>query len=201
MSHGDLFVCYYGTKNAELVNHINISWQDNFDLPILHYCVDTSTPDLYFNLWKASVTKMDIELTTKKFFHTVIAINLDDEQFIQDFTEKTRSHLFIRPKQLFEVNNDTVYYCIGSLIALYKTAINPSIFYANSSTFSIVANYGLVRKSIERETNMALSSGPLEKIKNELTNDHIYFYNFLKSHKLKTECVNYENRGMFKRST
>lgn len=201
INHNSLYVCYYGTKNnPELVENINRSWKENFDLNITHYSVDVSTADLYYNLWKCSVNKMDIELTTKKFFHTVIAINLDDEEVIQQFIEKTQSYLFIRPKELFNVKPDVVYYCLGSLVEKFKTAINPSIFYADSSTFSIAANYGLVRSKIEKQNSLAISQSPLSSFSNKLNNDHIYFYTFLKNYKLKTECVNYENRGMFKRT-
>lgn len=202
ISPNDFCVCYYGTfHNPELVTHINRSWQENFDLPVVNFCVDTSTPDLYFNLWKCSVTKMDMELTTKKFFRVVIAINLDDTVIINQFTEKTQSQLFIRAKELLNIKPDTVYYCLGELVEKYKTTMNPVIFYADSSTFSIAANYGLVKSTVAKENDLHLSNSPMNSIKDRLMNDHTYFYNFLKNYKLKTECVNYENRGMFKRST
>jgi len=196
-----IYVCYYGTRNnPELIEKINKCVGENFNVPYPEYSSDTSTSDLFLNLWKCSVTKMDVELTNKIFFNAVMAINLDDEIIIQKFLDKMNAHKFFRPENLKEVKRDTVYFCMGSLIG-YKTTINPSIFFADSSTFGIAANYGLVRNRIAMETDLAFSSGPMKELKNRLVNDHIYFYNFLKSHKLKTECVNYEDSSMFERST
>lgn len=184
----NLCVCYYGTKdNQKTINKINSVWNKTFDIDRVSYYSDFSSSNLYLNLWRCATNRRNEELRIKKKFQTILGINTDDDELISMLTDIQLFHLIIKPSILMETNSDILYYARGRFDdQTYKTHIDPSIFYANSVVFDIASNFGLVLSSLKEKKNAI--------------DDEIFFY-YLKTLRIKTECINYENRGLFKRST
>lgn len=184
----NLCVCYYGTKdNRKTINKIHAVWNKTFDINCVTYYSEFSSLNLYLNLWRCATNRRNEELKTKKKFQTILGINTDDNELTSMLTDIQLFHLVIKPSILMETNDDVLYYARGQFDdQTYKTHIDPSIFYANSVVFDIASNFGLVLPSLRK--------------KKDAIDDEIFFY-YLKTHRIKTECINYENRGLFKRST
>lgn len=200
-SRNKLLVCYYGTKeNSNSIKLIENCWSETFQVINYYKCANTTTDDLYFNLWKCGIEKMDIEINERNNFSTIVAINTDNEEVVEHLTDIKKFHLLLNPKNLFETKKNTLYYSLGSFIKGCRTGINPSLFYCDSVTFGLAINFGVVRKKVEQDFYSSLTYKPLLEVKDSLLNNDVYFYNFLKTIKIKTECINYENRGLFKRT-
>lgn len=184
----DLCICYYGTNNGEeTITKIHNIWAKTFNISNLIYHMDYSTPDLYHNLWRCAMKKRQHDLTERISFKTVLVINTDSPSVTEYLTDFKLFHLIIDPAELLDTKDDVLYYCMGEFLPNNTTAIDTSIFYSNNVIFDMVANFGLVVDSL--------------RIKRNNTNDFSNFFYYLKTLKIKAKCVNYENRGLFKRST
>lgn len=184
----NLCICYYGTSNSEeVIKKIHSNWGKTFNISNIVYHIDYTTPNLYYNLWRCVMKKRQHELDQKVNFRTVLAINTDSPIITEYITDVKLFHLIIDPVKLLETKDDILYYCMGEFLPNNTTAIDTSIFYSNNVIFDMVANFGLVVDSL--------------RVKRNNTNDFSNFFYYLKTLKIKAECINYENRGLFKRPT
>jgi hypothetical protein len=170
-----LAVCLYGALNNSVPNIKNqclILFGKTYELLYFENFEDT---DLYKNLWFANFKKRQYEIENNSEFDVCLALGTN---------QMVLSHILRIPETLRE----KLYFAKGEYFSrVASTAISPSIFFSNSLIFDVVCNFGLVYKS--------LPPGRKSKLLEE------DFYYFLKTLKIETECINYENRSLFKRTT
>jgi hypothetical protein len=135
--------------------------------------VDT---DSYRNLWLSSFKKRQFEIANDLGFTVCLAINAG---------EKWNAEILpILPVRLTE----TLYFVKGGCVMSYgQTFISPDAFFAESHLFDIACMFGLTRTIL-----------PINRKSKTIQED---FYHYLKSLKIKTECINYENSSLFERAT
>lgn len=185
----NLAICIYGSKeNRELVQRIRSENDRIFSGHQVTYFEITSDPVLHKNLWLASFKKRQHELNNIVEFDVCLALNIDDE-WIVDFLYSPSNpaiNLIIDPPKFKNISNEKLYFIKGAYSKGY-TIISPSIFFASSLIFDLACNFGVAR--------------PMFPIERGRGTDEEDFYFFLKTLRIKTECTNYENSSLFKRTT
>jgi len=177
----DLAVCLYGISNTN--EHVikqycadNLSYLYN-----INYFNHYEDNDIYNNLWKVSFKKRQTELINKKDFDVCLAIDTSDDT----------ADLFLNHKILLNIhyyNKDKIYFAKGDFFSLKgSTGASPQIFFSNSVTFDLACNFGLKLHTLPKDRKLGTIGED--------------FYYFLKTLKIKTECINYENSDLFKRTT
>lgn len=139
-----------------------------------HYADD----DIYKNLWISSFKKRQIELNLKKEFDICLAIDTSDETLA----------LFLEHENLLSTltkyQDDKIYFMKGSFTGgASATGVSPQMFFSNSLTFDFACNFGIQHKIL-----------PIPRKQGSIDVD---FYYFLKTLKIKTECIHFVNPNLF----
>lgn len=125
------------------------------------------------SLWLCSFEKDKYELENKMVFDACLAIDIDHYHLIEETT-------------VLSIIEDKLYYTTGFyLIHLNMSGASPAMFYANSLLFN-------------RACEFYLSNIESKFLRDQRLESKFYFY--LKSHNIQLECINYENRNLFKRT-
>lgn len=183
----NLAICIYGLEeNRELVD--KIKYENNIIFPTCRttYFENVGDPDLYKNLWLASSKKRQNELINSSEYNICIAYNISDK-FVSEYlfspTNPTYS-LIITSSTFEDTSSDKLYYVKGGYRPTRAfTEVSPSIFFSSSLIFDLASNFSVARPSFSIEINRG--------------QDDEDFYYFLKTIRIKTECINYENRKLF----
>lgn len=136
---------------------------------------------VYENLWISAFKKRQHELDSKQVFDVCLAIDTTSSIDILSKPE-------IAELNISEYREEKLYFITGEYFSNRgSTAISPSVFFSNSLIFDLACNFGKVFDKL-----------PTFRKTETIEED---FYYFLKTLKIKTRCVNYENSSLFKRTT
>jgi hypothetical protein len=170
-------VCFYGTSNKNTLSIREYLDKSFSDLNYFEHYDD----DVYKSLWISNFKKRQVELALKQDFSSCLAIDTSDD---------TLELILNNTDLLSKINSctDNKIYFVNGEFFLNKgsTSASPQIFFSNSFTFDLACNFGLQRSTL-----------PLDRKLGTIGED---FYYFLKTLKIKTQCINYENRNLFKRT-
>jgi organic radical activating enzyme len=164
-------VCLYGSQGANLIK-IKEHFNEKLSQTFnIDYYAHFDDTDLYKNLWISNFKKRQVEIEDNFEYYACIAFDVS----------KDWDDTLLIPEE--NIENNTLYFLKGGMNDIQAaTKIDLSIFFANSHIFDIVCSYELVRKSIN------------------LVNEEAFYY-YLKTLKINTKCINYENSSLFKRPT
>ena len=124
-------------------------------------------------LWLCSFEKDKYELENKMVFDACLAIDVDHCQLVEE-------------TPVLSVIEDKLYYATGFYIRnINISGASPAMFYANSLLFNRACEFYL--NTIESKF-----------LRDERLESRFYFH--LKSYNIQLECINYENRNLFKRT-
>ena len=176
MSH-NIAVCLYGKSNDN-TPFIKQYCKDNLLNNNIIYFENYDNDDLYKNLWISSFKKRQFELDRKVEFDICAAIDTSDDTF----------DLFLNHEDLLlkvpKYQEEKLYFLKGSFIEEYNaTGVSPQIFFSNSLIFDYVCNFGVQHSILPRQRK----PGTID----------ISFYYFLKTLKIKTECIHFGNLELF----
>lgn len=149
----------------------------------LVYFRDFSNLNPLKNLFNVCWKKQEFEFTNKTIFDTCIAI--DPDLFLsceQELIKETDI------KKISMPDIDTMYFLEGS--GGNFISIKLSGFFSNSFIFDSICNFSILNLDIDEDRTGGIPSTIEER-----------FYWFVKSLKIKTVCINYENCSLFKRPT
>jgi hypothetical protein len=171
-------ICLYGTSNANLPAIQQYCYDQlsrYYDIEFFDHIDDKDT---YASLWRSCFKKRHHELEIKKDFDICLAIDLADDTMA--LMSEHSNLLSIIPCY----KDDKLYYVRGSFTGEYAvTEASPQMFFSNSLTFDFACNFGIEQKNI-----------PL--IRKKKIDDKNFYY-FLKTLKIKTQCVHFENPKLF----
>lgn len=171
----ELAVCLYGSKNSDPMitkEFCNSELGDKFHIHFYEYF---ENDDPLINLWTVNFNKRQYEIKNTKEYSVCLALNVN----------ATNESL---PIEKYLPLNDQLYYIMGGFdIPTQTTFISLSAFFANSYIFDMVCSFGLVKGKWQN------------LIKSRNIEEEFYFY--LKTLKIKTGCINYENSSLFKWTT
>ena len=139
------------------------------------------------NLWNIAHQKRQYEIHyLKKEFDVCVSICVNEHT--KDFlSSDILLYLLVNLTMISKVEENVLYFSTGGFKnSDSSTFIDPWVFYADSLTFDIASNFAVVQELL-----------PQNKKSSTMPED---FYYYLKSLKVRTECINYENCGLFKRS-
>ena len=180
-----LAICLYGTNKDSGVElkqlldkqftEFNISYFESYD-----------DADHYKNLWLSSFKKRQRELEIDTDFDACLAIDVTDIELAQLL--KSDFYTVLQPYKLNDIQHHVVYFLKGAFYPVrVSTAISTSGFYADSVTFDLACNFNTLAGKLSANTKA-------------ITCEEEFYY-FLKTLKIKTECINYENSSLFKWTT
>lgn len=175
-------ICLYGLPTDTVdVNRIKLLCSSIFKFPNrITYFESFGSNCIYENLWISAFKKRQHELDSKRVFDVCVAIDASRIDIL--------SELEIAKLNISEYREEKLYFVVGEYFSSQSsTAISPAIFFANSLIFDCVCNFGKVFDKL-----------PDYRKAKTIEED---FYFFLKTLKIKTRCINYENSSLFKRST
>ena len=166
-----LAICLYGDDNSQLELVKSICIQRYSTFDITFF--ERIHQDKFKAMWLCSFDKDCYEFDTKLLFHICIAIDIEEHRLL-DFTNIPYSI------------EDKVYYTSGFYkFKRHYAGASPCIFFANSILFS-------------RACEFYLNNIPLDALVEDSLEVRFFFH--LKSYNIITECINYENRSLFKRT-
>jgi len=168
-------ICFYGKPPTNKVRElINEKFKEFEFIEFESY--DSNE---FKSLLDVSFKKRDYEIENNINFSACIAINSTDTDAIK----------LLHPLRIKIVTYNVIYFIKGCFDETrYRTGINPEIFYATSLTFDRICEYYTNLKNLCMAQNP--SSRPEE-----------VFYFHIKSLLLKAKCIDYENSGLFIRTT
>lgn len=182
-------VCIFGKEfNQEKILVIESKTRSLFpNSDQLVFFHDFTNPNPLRNLFNVSYKKQKYEFERKIFFTGCLALSIDDDRISQELITSKEVDLFS------QLDKNTLYFLTGSmnLSTIYKcayTSIDPLGFFTNSFLFDLACNFVNVNSTFETDRNEPSPSHIGER-----------FYWYLKTLKIKTHCINYENRSLFKR--
>jgi hypothetical protein len=185
----NLAICLYGlNEDKELVQRIRKENDRIFPGHRLTYFETTSDPILHRNLWLASFKKRQHELNNIVEFDACLALNIEDK-WVTDFLYSPTNPVFdliINPLTFKNMSDEKLYFVKGAYSKGF-TVISPSVFFASSLLFDLACNFSIARPTFPKDRARE-------------TDDEDFYY-FLKTLKIRTECTNYENSSLFKRTT
>jgi hypothetical protein len=172
-----LGICLFGTLHDRATKFKEICYSKfgaNFVIDLFeHY----TTADAYKNLWLVNFKKRQHEINNRFEYSGCIALNVN-ENWDNDFI----------PIQYKEPALDKLYFAKGGIdLPRGATRISLAAFFASSHIFDMACSFGLARGKFPFGI--------------KARTDEEEFYHYLKSLKIKTECVNYENSSLFERTT
>lgn len=165
----------------KIESHIYMLTRKNFFLSCFR---DFNSDSVIKNLFNVCWNKQQYEYQHRIFFDICIAINAnlfysyDGTNLLDDLSIK----------YLLNPELETLYFLSGKTGRF--NGIQLTGFFCNSFLFDLVCNYSLLDIKINEDR-----LGGIPTLFDER------FYWFLKSYKIKTQCINYENSNLFKRST
>ena len=175
-----LAICLYGLQ-TDTVDHIKLLCSSIFKFEHITYFEGFDSSCMYENLWISAFKKRQHELDSKRVFDVCLAI---DATSSIDILSKPK----IAELNISKYREEKLYFIAGEYFYdRGSTAISPSIFFSNSLIFDLACNFGKVFYKL-----------PTFRKAKTIEED---FYYFLKTLKIKTRCVNYENSSLFKRTT
>ena len=181
-------ICLYG-RSAEQVELIKQNCSSVFREHDINYFYNFNSSDSYQNLFTSVFEKRTFEITNSFEFDICMALNVNtDSEIYQYIKSEVLMKLLINPTKVKNIDYEILYYPLGGInFTKAMTIVNTDSFFASSLTFDLASNFSVGykdlpngRKSIEPKYD---------------------FYYFLKSLKIKTKCINYENSSLFKRTT
>lgn len=174
-------ICLYGLPTST-VDYTNKLCSSIFKISDhITYFESFESNNLYENLWICAFKKRQHELNSKRVFDVCLAVDTTNSIDILSNPEIATINITdYREEKLYFIAGE-YFYDRGS------TAISPAVFFSNSLIFDLACNFGKV-----------LDQLPTFRKSKTIEED---FYYFLKTLKIKTKCVNYENSSLFKRST
>jgi len=167
-------VCLYGSSNSNVLGIQNYLNALGYDITYFEHYED----DIYRSLWVSAFKKRQQELDKRQEFDICLAV---------DSSNKTLE-LFARHNNLLlnisSYKDNKIYFVRGSFVqGQGSTNVSPQIFFSNSLTFDFACNFGTEYKTL-----------PIDRKQGGIGTD---FYYFLKTLKIKTECINFENTELF----
>jgi hypothetical protein len=180
----DIAICLYGPQHYDTSATRYLCQEQlssKFNNVAFYEHVGDSDP--YKNLWLVSHKKRIEEINMREDYVMCLAIDAS----YQWPDNKIPIHIFsgfsLRPQF-----HEKLYYLQGGInLPRGATAISLTGFFASSLIFDLACNYGLVRGKLPP----GIKASSIEE----------EFYHYVKSLKIKTECVNYEDSSLFKRTT
>lgn len=173
-------ICLYGLP-TDTIDHTKLLCSSIFKSEHITYFESFDSSCMYTNLWISAFKKRQHELDSKLVFDICLAIDV------------TSSIVILSKPEIAELNiskyrEEKLYFVAGEYFSdRGSTAISPSVFFSNSLIFDLACNFGKVFDKLP----------PFRKAKT-IEED---FYYFLKTLKIKTRCISYENSSLFKRTT
>lgn len=172
MNNNQVAICIFG--NNDNLNTIKDQITSKFVTSKLDFF---NVPDasLYKSLWLTANQKRQQELLRKKDYDICIGVNAQDHAILS-----------VMGNPSF-IDSNTLYFTEGEHIRRFnQTKVTISVFYSSSWVFDRVSEF------------MFTDVPPSYK---RLNTDEENFYFHLKYLKIKTQCTNYENCNLFKRTT
>jgi hypothetical protein len=180
----NLAICLYGTSidNVSIIKHYcEDALKYLLDSYNITYFENVEDADIYLSLWKVAFKKRQEELIKKNDFDICLAIDTSDDN-VNRF-----SNFEPLLSNIHYYNDKKIYFSTGTFFPERgSTSVSPQIFFSNSLMFDLACNFGLKRHTL-----------PSNRKLGTIGED---FYYFLKTLKIKTECINYENSDLFKRT-
>lgn len=179
-------ICLYGTDRTYL-DQARRSFSTTFgDITFFEEIDET---DIYWSLFKSCYSKRQFELAARYEFDVCLALNVSGNSDLAQFLKSDHLiNILISPHKLIITDEETLYFAAGHFKnhGVSVTVISLDAFFASSIIFDLACNFGVAHDCLPkgRPTN-----SPGED-----------FYYFLKTLKIKTECINYENSYLFKRT-
>lgn len=178
-------VCLYGkefdqSKIEKIESYFYMLLKENNNISFFKSFTDI---DMMENLCNICWHKQTHEFENKVLFDSCLAINSD---LFLDYSDP-----LIDVNNLEDLENpniNTLYFLTGTSKRFIE--IEPTGFFCNSFIFDLVCNYSFTNLKIDEDR-----LGGIPRLLGER------FYWFIKSFKIKTQCINYENSNLFKRST
>jgi hypothetical protein len=122
--------------------------------------------------------KRQFELDARQDFDICLAVDSSNET-LELFAKHTDLLLNID-----SYTDNKIYFVKGSFVqGQGSTNVSPQIFFSNSLTFDFACNFGTEYKTLPTDRK----SGGIDTS----------FYYFLKTLKIKTECIHFENTKLF----
>jgi hypothetical protein len=167
-------VCLYGTSNSNLPGIQNYLNSLCYNITYFEHYED----DVYRSLWVSAFKKRQQELDNREEFDICLAVQLSNETL--ELFAKYDSLL----SNITSYTDNKIYFVKGSFVqGQGSTNVSPQIFFSNSLTFDFACNFGTEYKTL-----------PVDRKQGGIGTD---FYYFLKTLKIKTECINFENTELF----
>ncbi len=174
-------ICLYGLSTDTNLARTKLLCSSIFKFGQITYFESFVSNSIYENLWISAFKKRQHELDSKQVFDICLAIDTTNSIDIL-------SKLEIAELNIIKYREDKLYFIAGEYFSdRGSTAISPSVFFSNSLIFDLACNFGKVFDKLP----------PFRKAKT-IEED---FYYFLKTLKIKTRCISYENSSLFKRTT
>ena len=185
-------ICLYGKDNthSEEIKQLCLYKFNLIDFKRYHieFYEHYDSNDLYKSLWLSCMKKRDAEFTERHDFSICMAIDVSDESSM-DLLNRLSNKQLLYPgkiKKLDLVSLNTMFYITGEKDRITLPDLN--IFYADSFIFDRICEFGI---------NREMMPYPGELHEKQIL---VLFYYYLKSLKIKLECINYENSSLFKRT-
>jgi hypothetical protein len=169
-----LAVCFFGDGDSlPIIQEINQRVLDDPRLSVKYFGI---LPDIakHKDIWVCSFQKRQYELDTGSDFDVCMAVDISVGANFKEWAEKIFD--FIRTME------EKVYYVTGGFSHTFGTGINDCIFFAPSLIFDLACNAKMVTLPTGRHTSTKEQD----------------FHFFLKTLKIKTECIYHENSDLFK---
>lgn len=168
-----LAICFYGLSVVDGSTLVQ-KYSHVFDNYVVTIFINTND-NVFKSMWLVTHQKRKFEIDTKKDFDVCLLLCTDNIELLD--------HISI------PILSDNKLYYTSGYIKLDKMSvgIKPSGLVSDSWTIDRISEF-YVSKTID-----------VKYLKND-TIEERFFY-FVKSLKITTECINYENSSMFKRTT
>jgi len=168
----NLAVCIFGNGKTNVTQIKNKCTEAFVDYNITFFYIPDNNE--FRSLWLTANEKRQYEIFNGRDFNLCMGIRDTDTSIINDIKIKS------------SINTNILYFSIGRFNnKYYCTEIEPTGFYATSHIFDRVAEFIFTK---------------ITQINLRVDNVSARFYFHLKYLKIKTECVNYENSYLFKRT-
>lgn len=171
-----LAVCLYNNfDDGPAVAHIKNFLLEKYTNYTIQFFENYSPDnDSIKNLWLSAFKKESYELDSDRIFDLCLAINTSHVDLLETIN-------------IPQIIYDKLYYVSGfANMFISSTGIDLNIFFAKTTIFDIACNFYLAKDFLPKDKKG--------------TSIEESFYYYCKGFKIKTECVNYENSSLFKRT-